>query len=94
MIIGILVVVVLHFCALYFAYDNGRTKGTNEILRDLQDRTDYLAWFVVEEDFADQKKGDFVQCKGLIAEVYFPRGMKFRPATGREMQKKMFGDEK
>lgn len=93
LIIGI--AFVCHLLALYASYTHGVETGERNILREIQDQSDFLAWFVIEEDYVkDGSKliaGELIQCKGVNHEVYFPRGLKVRPAKISEILKEVEG---
>lgn len=89
------IALLCHLLALYTSYKHGLEKGERNILREIQDQSDFLAWFVIEEDYVkDGSKliaGELIQCKGVNHEIYFPRGLKVRPAKTREILKEVEG---
>lgn len=86
---------VCHLLALYASYTQGVEKGERTILREIQDQSDFLAWFVIEEDYVKDGciliAGELIQCKGVNHEIYFPRGLKVRPAKTSEILKEVEG---
>lgn len=89
------IALLFHLLALYTSYKHGVETGERTILREIQDQSDFLAWFVVEEDYVKDGciliAGELIQCKGVNHEIYFPRGLKVRPAKTSEILKEVEG---